>query len=258
MINKTNLKLNIKTNIRSLMHYWGYDIVKCKKGGFPLDLDEETIRIIQYVRNFSMTSSERLFSLIQGVEYVVRNNIEGAIVECGVWRGGSMMAVALMLLNLRHYTKELYLYDVFESLMPIPTEKDITLDGKRFIELIGNNPKQYWKLVTLSEVQNNLKNTRYPIDKIHFIKGKVEDTLRTNYPKSISLLRLDTDWYESTKIELEVLYPRLSKGGILIIDDYMSHKGARKAVDEYFTGSDFTPFFNRIDTTGRLIIKPTE
>jgi hypothetical protein len=85
--------------------------------------------------------------------------------------------------------------------------------------------------------------------------GKVEDTIPADIPEKIALLRLDTDWYESTKHELIHLFPRLQKGGVLIIDDYGFWKGARKAVDEYFAENNIQILLNRIDDTGRMAIK---
>ena len=76
--------------------------------------------------------------------------------------------------------------------------------------------------------------------------------IEKNIPKKISILRLDTDFYESTKIELEILYARLETSGVLIIDDYGNYKGARKAVDEYFK---IKPFLIYLDHTSRLLIK---
>jgi predicted O-methyltransferase YrrM len=91
-----------------------------------------------------------------------------------------------------------------------------------------------------------------------YVKGDVLKTLkdRGNLPKSISILRLDTDWYDSTRIELEVLYPLLTPGGIIIIDDYGHWSGARSAVDEFFSKQEIKPFFSYIDYTGRVGIKP--
>ena len=109
-------------------------------------------------------------------------------------------------------------------------------------------------MCSLEDVKKNIReNTN--INNIFLIKGKVENTLRNikKLPKKISILRLDTDFYESTKIELEVLFPRLVKGGVLIIDDYGFWKGAKKAVDEYF--SDYRQFFHYIDHSCRLLIK---
>jgi hypothetical protein len=88
-----------------------------------------------------------------------------------------------------------------------------------------------------------------------FIKGKVEETIPGTLPKEISLLRLDTDWYESTLHNLVHLYPLLRKGGILILDDYGHWQGARKATDEYFARENIIPFLSRIDYTGRLYVK---
>jgi len=105
-------------------------------------------------------------------------------------------------------------------------------------------------------VRRNMLGTRYPEKKIHLIKGKVEDTVPQHAPEKIALLRLDTDWYESTKHELVHLYPRLVPNGVLIIDDYGHWQGAREAVDEYFAGQKFKPLLNRLDYTGRLVIKP--
>ena len=87
-------------------------------------------------------------------------------------------------------------------------------------------------------------------ERIHFVEGKVEDTIPAHAPERIALLRLDTDWYESTRHELEHLYPRLSRGGVLIIDDYGHWQGARQAVDEYF-GDAHAALLNRIDYTAR-------
>ena len=103
-------------------------------------------------------------------------------------------------------------------------------------------------------MQKNIKK-EVNNNKIRLIKGPVEKTLlnNENLPDKISLLRLDTDFYESTKIELEILYPKVIKGGFLIIDDYGHWKGSRKAVDEYFKNS--LPFIHFIDESCRLIVK---
>jgi O-methyltransferase len=114
----------------------------------------------------------------------------------------------------------------------------------------------YWCVAGLEDVKRNLYSTGYPKEKLHFIKGKVEDTVPGQAPENIAMLRLDTDWYESTAHELQHLYPRLAKNGVLIIDDYGHWLGSRKAVDEYFAKQSFCPLFNRMDYTGRLAVKP--
>ena len=112
-----------------------------------------------------------------------------------------------------------------------------------------------WAYGSLDEVRRNLGSTGYPDQYISFIEGKVEDTIPTNVPDRISLLRLDTDWYESTRHELQHLYPRLSPGGVLIIDDYGQWAGARKAVDEYVEDKKLKILLHRIDYTGRIAVK---
>lgn len=104
----------------------------------------------------------------------------------------------------------------------------------------------------IDEVRRNIQSTEYPADRIRFIKGKVEDTILAAAPARIAVLRLDTDWYESTKHELEYLFPRLSVGGVLIIDDYGAWEGAGKAVDEYFTAKRLPMLLARSDYTGRI------
>ncbi len=112
-----------------------------------------------------------------------------------------------------------------------------------------------WAYSALEEVKHNLLSTGYPAERISFIKGKVEETIPLNAPPQIALLRLDTDWYESTYHELVHLFPRLSSGGILIIDDYGHWKGARKAVDKYFSENKLDLLLHRIDYSGRICVK---
>jgi hypothetical protein len=104
-------------------------------------------------------------------------------------------------------------------------------------------------------VKQAVYSTGYNRDKFHFVQGMVEDTLPEKAPEQIALLRLDTDWYESTRHELIHLFPRLSRGGVLIIDDYGDWEGARKAVDEYIAQHNVAILLNRIDHTGRIGVK---
>jgi hypothetical protein len=225
----------------------------------PPDFDARAVEIIRAVRPYTMTSHERLFSLIQAVRYVAAARIPGSLVECGVWRGGSMMAAALTLLECSDAKREVYLFDTFEG-MSTPTEHDVAIDGKAAATLLksprSSDPESAWCYATLPDVQAALARTRYPAGQVHFVQGKVEDTLPARAPQSIALLRLDTDWYESTRHELEHLYPRLSPGGVLIIDDYGHWAGCRKAVDEYFGSRGIPLLLNRVDYTGRIAIKP--
>jgi len=105
-------------------------------------------------------------------------------------------------------------------------------------------------------VKEVLCGTGYPSERIHFVRGRVEDTIPASAPELIALLRLDTDWYDSTKHELIHMFPRLSKAGVIIIDDYGHWRGAREACDEYFAQNRIPILLNRIDYTGRIALKP--
>jgi hypothetical protein len=227
----------------------------------PPEYDDDLAAIFRKVRRHTLTSAARVASLCDSVEYLVRNDIEGDIAECGVWKGGSMMAAALTLLRLGDTSRHLYLYDTYEG-MTEPTEEDVSspYDGysphKRWARITSKGGR--WAGVAVPAVQAAIESTGYPKDKVHCIAGKVEDTIpEQSPPGGIALLRLDTDWYESTRHELEHLYPAVVDGGVLIIDDYGHYEGARKAVDEYFAATGQAVLLNRIDYTGRVAVKTT-
>lgn len=220
---------------------------------------EEFWEIYNQCKPYTMTSVERMYALYQSVDYILKNNIQGDFIECGVWRGGSSMLIALMLSKRGFSDRAIYLYDTFEG-MSEPTTDDVDLLNRDAAALLEDSKhikeNSIWCLTDLSEVRENMKLTNYPESRIKFIKGKVEDTIPQILPDaSIALLRLDTDWYESTKHELIHLYPLISKNGVLIIDDYGHWEGCRKAVDEYFSENKITMLLNRIDYTGRMGIK---
>jgi hypothetical protein len=223
------------------------------------DFDEESLALFQSVRPFTMTSMERMYALRQAVEYVARRNIPGDIVECGVWKGGSMMVVAKTLMELGH-SRRLHLFDTFEG-MSAPTDADRDCQGRPAQDCLKNDDREsnlYWAYGPLDQVKQNMRSTGYDEGHIFFVKGQVEDTIPEHAPETIALLRLDTDWYDSTRHELIHLYPRLSPGGVLIIDDYGHWQGARRAVDEYFHDPTTRPLLHRIDYTGRICVKTAD
>lgn len=170
-------------------------------------------------RPFTLTSDERMYALHTAVQYILQANIAGDFVECGVWKGGSCMNIALTLLQQGARDRTIHLFDTYEGMTP-PEHADVDLLGRSATQLLASpvecEPTKCF--ASLDEVENNMRTTGYPTEKIHFIKGPVETTLPARAPQQIALLRLDTDWYASTKHELEQLYPRLSVGGVLIID----------------------------------------
>lgn len=242
--------------VNKLAKPFGYGLIRQDTGFSELELE-----IFERVAPFTMTSKARLAGVIDAVQYIVANQIPGDIVECGVWRGGSMMAAALMLKKLGDTSRKLHLFDTFEG-MPPPSGFDLAYDGRAAQEILDQTTRKegpgVWAIASFEDVRKNLMGIGYPQENLRFVQGKVEDTLPQNAPASIALLRLDTDWYESTQHEMLHLYPRLSNRGVLIIDDYGHWQGSRKAVDEYFLKQSRRPFLHRLDYTGRLAIKQAD
>ncbi|HYS07594.1 MAG TPA: TylF/MycF/NovP-related O-methyltransferase [Myxococcales bacterium] len=218
---------------------------------YPPDFSDADVALCRAVAGHTMTSPERIVALAEAVRYVCRNRIPGAVVECGVWRGGSMMAAALTLKEQGDTSRELVLFDTFEGMSP-PAARDVNLRGTH-ADLAA--PKGS-SAASQEVVAAGVASTGYPMDRVRLVKGKVEETIPAHAPGEIALLRLDTDWYASTLHELEHLYPRLSRGGVLIIDDYGHWKGAKEAVDVYFQRLSPRPMLSRIDYTGRSCIRP--
>ena len=216
----------------------------------PVELTAAEQRIIRQVQPYTMTSPHRLAALIKALRYLIAANVPGDFVECGVWRGGSMMAVALTLLHLNAADRRLYLFDTFQGMLP-PSDLDIDHAGRPAADQM--HLENVRALSALEEVRAAMASTGYPQNLLHFVPGKVEDTVPAGAPEKIALLRLDTDWYESTRHELTHLFPRLSTRGVLIIDDYGHWQGARRAVDEYFSANPI--LLNAIDFTVRIAVK---
>jgi O-methyltransferase len=249
----------IKSGVQRVAGALGYKVERLDAPAPPhrLELDPAYAAIIAQVKPFTMTSCERIGSLVDAVRHVSQGGIPGAIVECGVWRGGSMMAAALALLEAGD-ERDIYLFDTYAG-MTEPTEHDVDHHGDAAGRLYGESladQRSDWCYASLEDVSANLEATGYPLSKCHFVKGDVLQTIPAGAPNEIAILRLDTDWYDSTRHELAHLFPRLQPGGILIIDDYGHWNGCRRAVDEYF--GERRPFMFSIDYTGRAMVKQPE
>ena len=248
--------------INSVAGLIGLQVSRTSSAGvrLPVEATAADAELISSLRPYTMTSGERLWSLLNAVRYVIDEGLPGDFAECGVWRGGSVMAMATELRRLGVTDRRIWLYDTFAG-MTAPTAADVEAgSGVRAETMLagtevgdGNN---VWCVAGLSDVQANVRTTGYPFDQFTFVEGDVAVTLRQSVPETISLLRLDTDWYESTKLSLEILYPRLVVGGVCILDDYGHWQGARAAVDEYFAAAGHRPFMHPIDYSGRVFIKP--
>lgn len=243
----------LRSLIQKLLKTFGYRLIKV------VDTQDEPgfLKAHEAAKRFTMTSVERQRALYEAVSYISENRIEGDVVECGVWKGGSSMIAALALGEHGDTDRTLYLYDTYAG-MSEPTDKDVNLHGNAASgrwHALARDDRNDWDYASLKEVQENLSSTGYPEEKLRYVEGKVEETIPGTLPNKIALLRLDTDWYESTKHELIHLFPRLVPGGVLILDDYGHWEGARRAVDEYFAEHGVRMLLNRIDYTGRIGIK---
>ena len=216
--------------------------------------DEWIEEVIQRVQPFTMTSRERIYGLCLAVEHVVRSKVPGSFVECGVWRGGSAMAIALSLQHAGVNDRELVMFDTYQG-MTEPTDGDRDLEGNLASDLLQEADREtslVWAKSQLDEVQENISSVGYA--NVSYVVGDVLETVPAQAPETIALLRLDTDWYESTRHEMTHLLPRVARGGILIVDDYGHWSGARRAVDEYVDEHGLDLFLCPLDYTGRLAV----
>ena len=241
----------------------GFDLQRRtdKFDNIAVELEPEEVEIVRYVfeSGYTMTSVPRLVNTLKSCRYAVENNIPGDFVECGVWRGGNGI-LAKKVFERMGSKKKVWMYDTFAG-MTEPTKLDVEARSRASAKPTYNANQMAthneWCYASLEDVKENCRKSGVDLDSIHFIEGDVGETLarNENLPTRICVLRLDTDWYESTKTELGILYPLVSKKGVLIIDDYGFWEGSRKAVDEYFDQMPLKPLFYVVDTTARSAIK---
>ena len=241
---------------------WGYQVVRApgaqSLGATHPDLEAEFAPLLARCEPFTMTSVERMYGLWQAVRHVGRAGVSGDIVECGVWRGGSSMLAALTLMEIADAERTLGLDDTLQG-MSGPTEKDVSIAVYRARgdsgRLRSSPHSRALAFATLPAAPAHRASAGIHPTRVRYVEGPVETTIPGEVPERIALLRLDTDWYESTKHELVHLWDRLEPGGVLIIDDYGHWVGAREAVDEFFEGRADAPFLTRLDYTGRIGVK---
>ena len=208
---------------------------------------------IEIVSPFTMTSVERIGALYDSLEYIRANNIQGDFVECGVWKGGNILGIIEYLAFHKMTDRKVFLYDTFEGMTP-PEDIDKDLNGRKAESIL----EDVMCISPIDEVRETILRSSFPMANVTFVVGDVCKTLNNAnnlHKNNLALLRLDTDWYASTKKEMEVLYPKLNFGGVLIVDDYGHWKGSKTAVDEYFEGQGISPQIEQIDYKGIKIIK---
>lgn len=226
---------------------------------FPQDFSPFTRKLWRDCGPFTMTSKERMAALEQAVRHIHVHGVAGAVVECGVGLGGSTMAAATVLKELGDTDRDLYLFDTYAG-MSEPTEEDVSVLGKQarvqYARHLQDDGSCNWIAYGMAQVEATMARTGYPTARLHFVEGMVEQTLPATDTGPIALLRLDTDWYESTKAEMEQLFPRLTPGGVMIVDDYNRWLGSRKAVDEYLATHGIVMFLSRVDDHAVVGVKP--
>lgn len=217
--------------------------------------DPDFPQLFRDLAGVTLTSPQLAYALRSALLYLGRSAVVGDIVECGVWRGGSMALAATTLLQAGDHQRQLWLYDTFDWRWEPEGQDDgflaagVSAEGPPAANAISSGTSK-------AEVLDLLTGTGYPAEQLHLVQGLVQDTIPARAPDCIALLRLDTDYYDSTRHELEHLYPRLTSGGVLIVDDYGKLSGATKAVDEYFAALEQPPLLQRLDVQGRMAVKP--
>jgi len=194
------------------------------------------------------------------IKYILESNIDGAVVECGI-DTGRFEAIWIRELITNNTVRDIYMYDTFSGLTK-PTEHDYTCEDytnfkmsseevyNRWKSSIINDTTNGWCYTPLEKVKNTLNSTGYDQTRLHYIVGDIMETLKDkrNIPDKISILRLDTDWYESSKYELEQMYDNVVVGGVIIFDDYYLWNGQRKATDDFFSSRNITPTEKKNET----------
>jgi len=220
------------------------------------------LQVLETVRPFTMTPPQVTLNAMRAVAIAEERQIDGAIVECGVWRGGVSMAMMHQLKKCGG-RRGVFLYDTFDG-MSEPTVEDLSPTGEAASKLLAEHNKDeanhIWAFAPIDRVRHNIESVGYPMELVRMTQGKVEDTIPGVVPDRIAVLRLDTDWYESTRHELIHLYSRLVPGGIMILDDYGFWQGARKAVDEFFETLSQKPVLHTVhdnlNSCVRWCVKP--
>ena len=244
-----NPKLIVNNFLNRLTGYHFAKPYSLNKDARLSDIEKE---IYLKVQQRTMTNANSIANLIAAAKYVNDRQVPGAFVECGVWRGGSAMAYCYSNLEQNVVDREVFLLDTYQGYSNV-NENDFEISNGRRAQDLFKEDANYFCSADLDDVQRGITETGYPVEKVHYLVGDVVDTDLILLPKQISILRLDTDYYDSTKWELENLYHRLTPGGVLIIDDYDHWNGCRKACDEFFKNNNGSLLIQM--EYGRIMIK---
>jgi len=263
----------IKKSLRYVFDRAGYEIRRkgvpfsnnFRKGGAECD------RMINMICNNTMVAREGLVELYYQALFCERRNIPGDFIECGVWKGGAVGLMALVNLCSSSYRRHIHLFDSFQEIC----EPDESVDGKRALWQVRQrkeNAGTKGRLAplkgiydhrggpgTIQENRELLENKiGYDPKYLHYHQGWFQDVLPEVYHdiEQIAILRIDADWYASTKICLQYLFDKVVSGGFVIVDDYGAYDGCRQAVDEFVDGYGRPLYLNQVNQDIRYIIVP--
>lgn len=223
------------------------DIPERRRASFPEIQDELFWELYQTCLNYSMMHAPGFINLYQSVRYIHASGLAGDFVECGCFLGGASIFMSLLRDRLGLADRTVWVFDTFEG-FPADQQDALIAGGQTMTSIRFDN--------FLAAVKQNFEQANPGYRRVNFIEGFVEDTIPATDTGAIALLRLDTDFYLSTKAELEGLYPRLVRGGVLIIDDYGLFEGSRRATDEFLATLQSPPLLNRIDCAVWAGVKP--
>ena len=195
---------------------------------------------------FSMVHIPGFFNVYQTVRYIERQRLPGDFVECGCYLGGIGAFVALLCRRIG-LERRIVLFDTYEG---FPVGQEDALVGHKGT-ILGHS---YGNI--LAHVKDNIEHVAPANGMVSYVEGDVAQTIPTSDVTAISMLRLDTDFYVSTKVELDHFYPKLVPRGVLIIDDYGTYQGSRRATEEFVANLEMPPLLNRIDMSVWAGIKP--
>lgn len=212
-------------------------------------IEDDFWDVFEQYKPYTCLNVERYYNIYKTVEYIASSGIAGDFAECGVFLGGSIIGAAIFAKKFGLTDRRFFAFDTFEGFPAetIETDFDGTTMDLSHLPVFNNNFREV--------VEKNIANSGLAPESIVLIQGTVESTLPNWQGSSLCYLRLDTDYYTSTMIELDSLYPRLELGGALIVDDYGHFTGVRKATDDYFRTHLRKPLLQRVDYTGRCGIK---
>ncbi len=251
---------------QSLLRKFGFEL---KTMAVPVYAEQRLVNsAAAMIDGYTMLSQTRVTSLADQVTYCNKNNIEGAFVECGVWKGGAVGLMAMASKASGRSNRVLHLFDSFTDICA----PDPAIDGEKAIAEAGGRatyvPGQPTPLTGIYDNMGGhgtiesckeliIDKVQYPSESLIFHKGWFQDTVAAASAAvgPIAILRLDGDWYESTKVCLEGLYDNVVSGGFVVIDDYLAYEGCRKAVDEFIEKRKLKVFLARVDTGCYFFVK---